>query len=279
MNYLSQILSYISGNPDITEIYLAPKAPPVDRKDGKLIRIADTLLTSEDVRDTLLALRSYASPLLGPLGHEGTFSFGIQNVGRIRVSYITQRGSYVVNIVKTPYSVPALEDLCHDPKILQQLDELVRINSSGIVLLSGINSIKVSTFAYALLQHVSKNYQKIILVLERPLSFLLKHSKSLVIQREIGIDTPSFEDGLRDVAYVNPDLLYVSYKEVLPTEDIFHIVRVVELSTLVMFYCPYMSEELLLKSFEKHKRLIRALIRVEASQEGKLQVYITDKLP
>lgn len=242
MNYLSQILSYISGNPDITEIYLAPKAPPVDRKNGKLVRITDALLTSEDVRDTLLALRSYASPLLGPLGNEGTFSFGIQNVGRIRVSYITQRGSYVVNIVKTPYSVPTLEDLCYDPKIPQQLDELLRINSSGIVLLSGTNPIRVSTFAYSVIQHVSKNYQKIILVLERPLSFLLKHGKSLVIQREVGIDTPTFEDGLRDVAYVNPDFLYVSYKEVLPAEDIFHIVRAVELSTLVMFYCPYINK-------------------------------------
>lgn len=150
----------------------------------------------------------------------------------------------MVNIVKTPYSVPALEDLCYDPKIPQQLDELVRINSSGIVLLSGTNPIRVSTFTY-----------------------------------EVGIDTPTFEDGLRDVAYVNPDLLYVSYKEVLPAEDIFHIVRAVELSTLVVFYCPYMSEEMQLKSFEKHKRLIRELIKVEPSQEGKLQVYITDRLP
>ncbi len=276
---MSQILSYISGNPDITEIYLVPNAPIVDKKNGKFVKITDTLLTAEDVRDTLFALRSYASHLLGPIGNEGTFSFGIQNIGRIRVSYITQRGSYVVNIVKTPYFVPALEDLCDDPKIPKLIDELIRINSSGIVLLSGTNPLRVSAFAYSVIQHVSKNYQKIILILERPLSFLVKHSKSIVIQREVGIDTPTFEDGLRDISYINPDFLYVGYKEVLPAEDILHIVRAVELSTLVMFYSPYMNEEALLKSFEKHKKLVRAIIGIEPSQEGRLQVYITDRLP
>ncbi|WP_340695621.1 ATPase, T2SS/T4P/T4SS family [Hydrogenobacter thermophilus] len=278
MNYVSQILSYISGTPDITEIYLVPKAPPLDRKNGKLIRIMDAVLTSEDVRDTLLALRSYTSPTLGPLGSEGTFSFGIHNVGRLRVSYITQRGSYVVKIVKTPYEVPSLEKLCSDPKTVQHLDQLVRIHFCGILLVFGANPVRVSTFVYSALQYVSRNYQKVILILEKPLSFLLRHDKSVIIQREVGIDTPTFEEGLKDVAYINPDIVYVAYGEILPDEDVFHIVKVAQLNTLVIFYSPYMNEEAVFKSFEKHKRIVKAVIKVEQAPEEKLHVIITNTL-
>ncbi|MCS7284978.1 MAG: twitching motility protein [Hydrogenobacter thermophilus] len=279
MNYVSQILSYISSTPDITEIYLVPKAPPVDKKDGKLIKITDNVFTPEDVRDTLLALKSYASPLLGPLGSEGTFSFGIQNVGRLRVSYVTQRGSYVVNIVKIPYQVPLLENVCQDPKTVQHIDELIRLYTSGIVLVLGNSHARVSTFVYSFLQHISRNYQKIILVLEKPLSFLLKHDKSLVIQREVGLDTPTFEEGLRDVAYVNPDIVYVSYRDILLAEEVLHIINVVDLNTLVIFHSPYMSEEAVLKSFERHKKLVRSVIKVGPSDDGKLSIAITNTAP
>ncbi|MFN3976457.1 MAG: twitching motility protein, partial [Aquificaceae bacterium] len=107
MNYAPYVINYLSTKEDIAEIYLVPKAFISERRGNRLIKISDTLLTPEDIRDTLVALRSYTSSVLGPLGREGVFSFGLQNIGRFRVSYITQRGSYAVHILKTPYNIPS----------------------------------------------------------------------------------------------------------------------------------------------------------------------------
>ncbi len=75
MNYMPQIVSYLSTNEDIAEIYLLPRAFIMERKGQELIRISDTILTPDDIRDTLIALRSHTPFALGPLGKGGMFSF------------------------------------------------------------------------------------------------------------------------------------------------------------------------------------------------------------
>ncbi|MDQ7082017.1 MAG: hypothetical protein Q9N34_02775 [Aquificota bacterium] len=106
MNLAPEILNYLGVRKEFTEVILAPKASPVERNDRIINRIMDVILSPEDIRDTLVSLRSHTTTSLGPLGREGFFSFGLPEVGRIRVSYLTQRGSYVVSIVKVPYEIP-----------------------------------------------------------------------------------------------------------------------------------------------------------------------------
>jgi len=120
MNYLSHILTYLSDSQDTVELYLVPNAPIIERRDEKLIPISDKTLSAEDVRDTLLALKSYAPITVEPIGREGSFSFGIKDVGRIKVSYITQRGSFAINITKVPYRIPLLPDILSDTKMVGQ---------------------------------------------------------------------------------------------------------------------------------------------------------------
>ncbi len=278
MNYLPQVIKYLSSTQDIAEIYMVPKAPPVDRKDEKLVKVMDVILNPEDIRDTLLALRSYVSSSPGPLGNEGVFSFGISNVGRFKVSYTAQRGSYAVNIVRTPYSIPMLEDLCEDNRQVNKLDEMVRLHRSGMILVLGKNPPRVSTFVYSLLQHVSKHYTKVILTLEKPISFLLKHDRSLVIQIEAGTDTPTFEDGLRSIFYMNPDVVYIDYRGIALDRKILQgLYHIVQLDTLVFFYPSFMNEDTVMENLKQHKELIKAIVRVEGSKTGgKLNIRITD---
>ncbi len=77
MNYAPQILNYLGSSSTVSEVFLAPNTSPMERREGKLIRFMPVVLTSEDIRDTLVALKSHASGSLGPLGKEGSFSFGI----------------------------------------------------------------------------------------------------------------------------------------------------------------------------------------------------------
>ncbi len=274
MNYMPQIINYMSKTEDITEIYLVPKNFIVERREGKLIRISDSILTPEDVRDTLIALKSQTPIVVGPLGREGSFSFGIQNVGRFRVNYITQRGSYVIHILKTPYDVPLLDDLCSDKGTVEALDELVRLNTSGIIVFYGGNHIKVSTLVYSLLQYVCTNYKKIIFILEEPLSFLLKHGESLVIQREVGMDVNTFEAGLRDAIYLNPDILYMGFREPVLSGEMENLIRIVEANTLVMLNLPTTREKNIYKHLEECVSCIRAIVQVEGEPQGRLKVNI-----
>lgn len=256
MNYIPYIINYLSTKEDITEIYLVPKAFMSEKRGNKLVKISDALLTSEDIRDTLIALRSHTPSALGPLGREGVFSFGLQNIGRFRVSYITQRGSYVVHILKTPYHIPPLNKICQDKDGINKLEEIVRLHNSGVVIIQCKNQAMASTFAYSFLQSLCENYSKVIYILESPLSFLLKHGQSLVIQREVGVDVESFEEGVKDAFYINPDILYLGQREIIPVKEVDYLKRLLEEETLIFLSLSVVEKDLL-NSFEGYIRALK----------------------
>jgi len=264
MNYIPYIINYLSTKEDITEIYLVPKAFMSEKRGNKLVKISDALLTSEDIRDTLIALRSHTPSALGPLGREGVFSFGLQNIGRFRVSYITQRGSYVVQILKTPYHIPPLNKICQDKDGINKLEEIVRLHNSGVVIIQCKNQAMASTFAYSFLQSLCENYSKVIYILESPLSFLLKHGQSLVIQREVGVDVESFEEGVKDAFYINPDILYLGQREIIPVKEVDYLKRLLEEETLIFLSLSVVEKDLL-NSFEGY---IRAWVSLEMEEKG-----------
>ncbi len=274
MNYMPHIINYMSKRDDIVEIYMAPKSAPVEKREGVLVRILDTVFTPEDVRDTLVAFKSHTPHALGPLGREGSFSFGLHGVGRFRVTYITQRGSYVVHMVKTPYDVPNLRDLCDGTSPVARIEELMIKSHAGIIPILGKNTVKTASFAYSLLQEICSNYSKIVFVLESPLSFLLKHGKSLVIQREVGMDVDNFDEGLRDALLINPDIVYLGFRDFLPTSETTKFIRLVEINTVVMVQLPYASVKQLLDEFNIEKEFLRGVVLVSDSEKerGKLKI-------
>jgi twitching motility protein PilT len=244
MNYAPQILNYLGSVSTVSEVFLAPNASPMERRDGKLIRFMHVVLTSEDIRDTLVALKIYASGSLSPLGKEGSFSFSIHKSGRFRVTYITQRGSYIISIIKIPFEIPTIEELCQDPlHVTKEINRIVGDLSGRCVVIMGKDHIKASMFAYSLLQHVSINFSKIIYILEKPLSYLLKHGNSLVIQREIGTDVETLQEGLGDAVLIKPNILYIGYTECFDKRERREIVRILESGTLVFVNIPYISQQ------------------------------------
>ncbi|WP_448587824.1 twitching motility protein [Thermocrinis sp.] len=268
MNYAPQVLNYLSDSKDASEVFLAPNAFPVERKNGKLVKFIDTVLTSEDTRDTLVALRSHVPALLGPLGREGSFSFSLHRIGRFRVIYMTQRGSYVISIVKTPFNIPEIEDICEDPSnLIKEVNRFFWDLTPGLVIITGKSSIKVSIFSYSLLKYISSNFAKVIFVLEKPLNYLLKHGSSLVIQREIGVDVESWEEALRDATLINPDVLYLGFKELFDREETNNIVRIMGMGALVILNLPYFSKEKILTDLEELKAFLKKMILVESSED------------
>ncbi len=268
MNYAPQILNYLGSLSTVSEVFLAPNASPMERREGKLIRFMPVVLTSEDIRDTLVALKSYASDSLGPLGKEGFFSFSIHKSGRFRVAYMTQRGSYAISIIKIPFEIPTIEELCQDPPhVIKEINRIVGDLSGRCVVITGKDHIKASMFAYSLLQHVSIYFSKVIYILEESLTYLLKHGNSLVIQREIGTDVETLQEGLGDAVLIKPDILYIGYTGHFDEREIGEIVRILESGTLVFINIPYISQQKLIYDLKNLVSFTKRIIMLEEEKE------------
>ncbi|HEX4122473.1 MAG TPA: PilT/PilU family type 4a pilus ATPase [Verrucomicrobiae bacterium] len=162
--------------------------------------------------------------------HECDFSYYLPNVGRFRTNCFYQRGTpcLAMRFVKT--LVPSFEELGLLP-VLRQIAESQR----GIVLLAGSTGCGKSTTLAAMIEHINANSRKHIITLEDPIEFVFEDNQSVIEQREVGLDTRSFSDGLKYVLRQDPDVIMigemrdgVSFTAAMSAADTGHLV----LSTL-----------------------------------------------
>lgn len=221
MDRSAEIMAYMSSPDAVRMMILAPNAPPVGRGSTEISVPIQVVLDAVDVTDTLRGLRGHASgDRYGDFDFDetGTFSFGLPDVGRIRVNYVTQRGSKVISLHKVPFTVPAASELCDDSDALDALRKLVAGDTAGFLTVYGPNAHTNSVFVYSLLQHANTTARKVIYVLERALTFLMRHDNSIVIQTELNSDVHSIEEGVQNAFLFEPDILYIG--DVRRTDEI-----------------------------------------------------------
>ena len=162
--------------------------------------------------------------------HECDFSYYLPNVGRFRTNCFFQRGQpcLAMRFVKT--QVASFEELGL-LAVLKQIAESPR----GIVLLAGSTGCGKSTTLAAMIEHINANSRKHIITLEDPIEYVFEDNQSVIEQREIGLDTPSFSDGLKHVLRQDPDVIMIgemrdstSFSAAMSAADTGHLV----LSTL-----------------------------------------------
>ncbi|MEO6033622.1 MAG: PilT/PilU family type 4a pilus ATPase [Verrucomicrobiota bacterium] len=162
--------------------------------------------------------------------HEIDFSYFLPGVGRFRTNLFQQRGQncLAMRFVKT--QVPTFEDLGLLP-ILKKISALPR----GIVLLAGSTGSGKSTTLAAMIEYINANSRKHIITMEDPIEYVFEDNQSIIEQREVGLDTMSFEHGLKHVLRQDPDIIMVgemrdatSFSAAMSAADTGHLV----LSTL-----------------------------------------------
>ncbi len=281
MNLTPEILNYLAEKREFTEIILAPKASPVERRDKGISRIMDIILSPEDIRDTLVSLRSHTPTSLGPLGREGFFSFGLPDIGRIRVTYLTQRGSYVVSIVKVPFNIPEFYSIVASKEkaqsILKTLSDL-----NGIVAIIGKSYVVHNLFSYSLLSEICNRRSGLIYVLERPITYLIRHSNSIVIQREVGVDVDSFDEGIEEALFLNPEIIYMS--DVTIKGALHSVRKLFDIPVLTLLSVTATNVSALRRSFEIFLReesrevlkLLTKVVELELSKDAKIDFTVKD---
>ncbi len=211
MNYAAKILAYL-GEPDrFSQVLLIAGAPPIEKVGTQFRIVINTILTPDDIRDTLAIFASHARRTgVSEMGNQGVFAFGMTNQGRFKIHYLTQRGSTFVSIQRMPFDVPKLESLLAQPAQLALIDETLTLPAGGIVMVSGPSPDILAQFIYAIIARINDSKNSVVYVLEQNLSYLMRHRNSIVIQVEVGTDIPTLAEGIRNGLFLAPDLIFVS---------------------------------------------------------------------
>jgi len=161
---------------------------------------------------------------------EVDFSYYEPGIGRFRTNLFQQRGQWALAMRYVKTQVPSFEELGLLPQI-RSLAESPR----GIVLVAGSTGSGKSTTLAAMMEHVNANFKKHVITLEDPIEFVFEDNQSVIEQREVGLDTLSFHQALKNVLRQDPDIIMIgemrdstSFTAAMSAADTGHLV----LSTL-----------------------------------------------
>jgi len=136
--------------------------------------------------------------------HEADFSHREPDIGRFRVSVFYGQGDPAIAMRFVKAHIPTVAEL-RLPMILETVSDAQR----GIVILSGTTGCGKSTTLAALIGNINRKYQRRIITIEDPIEYTFEDDRSVFTQREVGLDTPSFVTGLRQVLRQDPDVILI----------------------------------------------------------------------
>lgn len=209
-----EILSYGKEN-NASDIHIKVGSPPIVRIDGSLIQLEEEIFMPED---TLSLVKSILTDeQFNVLEHEGEFdfSYSAHNIGRFRVNAYRQRGSYCLAMRMVNFEIPTMNELSL-PVSIQSFADL----KHGLVLVTGPTGSGKSTTLAAMIQHINESRSEHILTLEDPIEYLFRNDKSIIGQREIGMDSNNFNHALRACLRQDPDIILVGEMRDLETIEI-----------------------------------------------------------
>ena len=189
-----------------SDLHLKVDSSPLFRVQGTLAPDTDfEVLSAQDTEDALHALL-HDQAKLKEFGeeHEVDFSFEIEGVARFRVNAFRQRGVITLACRAIPAKISTIEQLSL-PEVVRELAEEER----GIVLLTGTTGSGKSTTLAAMIDHMNTTMKKHVVTIEDPIEFVHQDKQCVINQREVGMDTKSFERALRRVLRQDPDVILV----------------------------------------------------------------------
>jgi twitching motility protein PilT len=209
-----------------SDIHLTTGRSPVLRIDGTLRSLETKVLESDD---TVALMKSIAPERnQQELQEEGgtDFGFAYGDVARFRVSVFRQRGDISIVLRLIPTKIMTFEEIGL-PKICAALCRRPR----GMFLVTGPTGSGKTTTLACMVNYINEHFDRHIITIEEPIEYYHKHKKSIINQREVGVDVPSFSEALRRVLRMDPDVILVG--ELRDLETIEAAIRAAETGHLV----------------------------------------------
>lgn len=187
-----------------SDLFFTTHAPVMIKIDGKIMPVNKLDLTPKMVRQAALELMNEEQLEIFSRELEIDFAISEAGLGRFRVNIFHQRGNVGIVLRYISTDLPTLEEL-EMPEVLRELVMLRR----GLVLMVGASGNGKSTTLAAMINHRNMHAASHIITIEDPIEFLHPNKKSIVNQREVGLDTRSYGRALRSAMREAPDVILI----------------------------------------------------------------------
>lgn len=195
-----------------SDLHLTVESPPVLRINGELVDLEEPRLRPDRIREILEPILDGRARSILEREGQVDFAYSLPGTGRFRVNVFRQRGSLAAVFRLIPMRVPDLDTLGLPPVVATFCDL-----AQGLVLVTGPTGSGKSTTLAAMIDRINRTRRAHVVTLEDPIEYLHRHQRSLVNQREVGLDTPSFAAGLRAALREDPDVIMVGEMRDLET--------------------------------------------------------------
>ena len=209
-----------------SDIHLTVGRPPVLRIDGQLRSLETKVLEPDDTVNLMKSITPERNQQ--ELQEEGgtDFGFAYGDAGRFRVSVFKQKNNISIVLRLIPSKILTFDQIGL-PEICAALCRRPR----GMFLVTGPTGSGKTTTLATMVDYINENFDRHIVTIEEPIEYYHSHKKSIINQREVGIDVPSFAEALRRVLRMDPDVILVG--ELRDLETIEAAVRAAETGHLV----------------------------------------------
>ena len=210
-----------------SDLFVTAGVPPSMKVHGKLSPITQNPLTPQQSRDLVLNVMSPSQREEFEKTHECNFAIGVSGVGRFRVSCFYQRNQVGMVLRRIETRIPTVEEL-NLPAVIKTL----AMTKRGLILFVGATGTGKSTSLAAMIGYRNMNSTGHIITIEDPIEFVHKHEGCIITQREVGIDTDSWEAALKNTLRQAPDVIMIG--EVRTREGMDHAIAFAETGHLVL---------------------------------------------
>ncbi|TWH76108.1 twitching motility protein PilU [Azomonas agilis] len=197
-----------------SDLFITTGIPPSLKINGKIHAVEDTALSPEAATSTVLGVMTEQQRQDFAKYHECNFAISASGIGRFRVSAFYQRNQVGMVLRRIETQIPSVDQL-KLPAIIKDL----AMTKRGLVLFVGATGTGKSTSLAAMLGYRNQNSSGHIITIEDPIEFLHRHQGCIVTQREVGMDTDSFEVALKNTLRQAPDVILIGEVRTRETMD------------------------------------------------------------
>lgn len=195
-----------------SDLHLAVGKPPTLRLSGHLRELQTKVLDAEDTASLMKSITPERIQQEYEEEGSGDFGFAYGEEARFRVSIFKQKGNCSLVLRKIPNKILTFEQIGL-PEMARQICRRPR----GIFLVTGPTGSGKTTTLACMINYINESFDKHIITLEDPIEYYHQHKKSIVVQREVGIDVPSFSEAIRRALRQDPDVILVGEMRDLAT--------------------------------------------------------------
>ncbi len=209
-----------------SDLHLKPTRPPLLRINGRLMAVESPPLDPDQLREMILKVLEPWQQARLDERMAVDIGYGVKGLARFRANIYRQRGTLAASFRRIPFKIKGIDQLELPPTLLDFCDLPM-----GMVLITGPTGSGKSTTLAALINHIAQRRPVHVVTIEDPMEFLFTDDAAAISQREVGTDTISFSEALRNAMRQDPDVIMVG--EMRDPETVSTVITAAETGHLV----------------------------------------------